>query len=559
MAKLLKKSFIKRTFSFLLVSAVSAFAFTACSSGDGDKKTAGTTVTEDTAEQETGKEAETKDGNALKSINVGIASMPVNFNTLERSDDAILDIFFQPIVSYDDDGTFHPLLAKAVTTEDNQTYTVELEPDALWSDGEPVTADDVLFTVKNIVDADAVAVQTSKFYIFEGTDDGGHSTSGDGSVSGIQKVDDHTVTFKTKFPVNELVVYSILNVLRPLPEHVLKDVPVEQFPTNQLFQEPTVTDGPYKLVKYEQGQSLVVEANKTYCKGVPKIDQITFKIITSENISAQLESGEIDLNASTIAYDDYERVKGLSDITVTAPEQAFRARILFINTKTVPDNRVRQAISYAINRDVLVKSVLNGVGTVSQGPYLDNNVFYNDSISAPVYDTAKAQALLKEAGWDKIKKLRLVVGTRDSTAVRAAQVIANQLTEAGIQIEIQQFDHATSLSMARAGDFDLTIFGYGLSPVEPDVAFLFKSTGSFNLSQYNNSKVDELFNEGLAIVDTEERKKVYDQIQEQFAIDFPDPFLYGERNIYGVNNRLKIDHVNAFGFFNDVYNWDVTE
>lgn len=539
----------------LLVCAVLLLTLMACGRGNAGGSAANTPSAAETASSADAAKAGTAESSSL---NIGISAMPVNFNTLERSDDAILDLFFQPLLQYDDDGTFWPLLADSVTTKDNQTYTVKLNERAKWTDGEPVTADDVLFTVKSITNKKATAVMTSKFYVFEGTDDSGYSLSTDGGVSGIVKVDDHTLTFKTKFPVNDYVVKSIFTVLRTLPEHVLKAVPIEQFPTQKLFQKPTVTNGPYKLVAYQQDQYMQLAANSDYYKGVPKIGRLNFKILTAANITAQLESKEIDLNASSVPYDDYERVKALTNVTTYVTKQPIRARILFTNTKTVTDSRVRQAISYALDREALVAGVLKGAGTPAQGPYLDNNVFYNDSLSAVVHDPEKAEKLLKEAGWDAGKTLRLVVGTRDHTAVRAAEIVANQLTKAGIGVKIEQYDHATSLAKARAGEFDLVIFGYGLSPVEPDISFLIKSTGSFNLGKYNNADVDHWLVEGLKIVDTEKRKAAYDKVQEIFGKDFPTPFLYGEKVIFAVNKRVKLGgEPKAFGFYNNVYQWDV--
>lgn len=539
----------------LFACAVLLLTLTACGGGNTAGQSADTSSAAKTANTADAAKTGTAESSSL---NIGISAMPVNFNTLERSDDAILDLFFQPLLQYDDDGTFWPLLADSVTTEDNQTYTVKLNERAKWTDGEPVTADDVLFTVKSITNKNATAVMTSKFYVFEGTDDSGYSLSADGVVSGIAKVDDHTLTFRTKFPVNDNVVKSIFTVLRTLPEHVLKDVPIEQFPTQELFQKPTVTNGPYKLVAYQQDQYMQLSANPDYFNGAPKIGQLNFKILTAANITAQLESGEIDLNASSVPYDDYERVRTLAGVTTYVTRQPIRARILFINTQTVTDSRVRQAISYALDRDALVAGVLKGAGTPAQGPYLDNNVFYNAGLSAVVHDPEKAKSLLKEAGWDAGKTLRLVVGTRDQTAVRAAEIVANQLTEAGIGVKVEQYDHATALAKARAGEFDLVIFGYGLSPVEPDVSFLIKSTGSFNLGKYNNADVDHWLTEGLKIVDTEQRKAAYNKVQEIFGNDFPTPFLYGEKIIFAVNQRVNLGgEPKAFGFYNNVYQWDV--
>lgn len=495
---------------------------------------------------------------ANKVLNVGITSVPTNFDTLEHTDDYILDVFFQPLVQYDETGTkFANILADSVATEDNRTFTVKLNSDAKWTDGEPVTADDVIYTVEAITSKKVAAIPTSKFSIFQGTDGAGFSTSADGTVSGVTKTDEHTLTFQTKSPLDLSIVEAVFTVLRPLPSHILKDVPTEKLFTNELFQNPTVTDGPFKLVSYQKGQFIQLEANKDYYRGAPKLDQLNFKILTSSNITAELETGEIDLNDGSVAYDDYEKVKTLKNVETVVSEDEGIGRMLFINTKTVPDARVRRAISYAINRSAILQGVFKGIGVIEQGPFLSNNTFYNKAYSTAVYDPDKSKQLLKEANWGTGKTLRFVADSGSATNQKVVQIVADNLKSAGFHLDVQQLDHATALARARKGDFDLTNFGYSLSPSNPDVSFLIHSTGSFNLSQYSNPQVDEWLEQGLTTVDPTDRKAIYDKVQQQFSEDLPCPFLYGELAIHCVNNRVTSGSVRTFGTYNDVHLWDV--
>jgi peptide/nickel transport system substrate-binding protein len=495
--------------------------------------------------------------NSKKTINVGIAAVPANFDPLEHTDDAVLDLFFQPLVQYDSSGkNFIPFLAKKITTTDNQAFKVELNKKAKWTDGKPVTADDVLYTVGAITNKKVAAVQTSKFYIFKGTDSAGFSTSNNGKVSGIKKIDNQTVEFTTKWPVEISIIKSIFTVLRPIPAHILKEVPIKKLFTNKLFQNPTVTDGPFKVNQIQKDQFIRFTANHNYYKGTPKINQLNVKILTESNIVAQLQNGEIDLNASSVSSEDYNRLKSLKNVKSFISDDQNIARILFINTKKIKDAKVRRAINYAINRETIVKNYLKGAGEIAQGPYLTNNVYYNDKY-APSYNPDKAKKLVKEANWDSKRTLQFVADTGNSGFVKVIQMIADDLKNIGIKVKINQYDHVTALAKARKGDYDLYNVGYGLSPSEPDVSFLIKSTGSFDITQYHNKEVDQLLDKGLKKTSFEDRKKIYDQLQQKFAKDIPDPFLYGEKPIFAVNKRVKVGNISAFGLFNNAYLWEV--
>ena len=493
---------------------------------------------------------------AKKTLTIGISSVPTNFDTLEHTDDAILDVFFQPLVQYNEDGTkFENILADSITSQDNQTFSAKLNNKAKWTDGEPVTADDVIYTVKAITSKKVAAIPTSKFSIFEGTDDAGFSTSTDGTVSGITKVDDHTVTFKTKSPLELSIVEAVFTVLRPLPSHVLKNVPIEKLFTNQLFQNPTVTDGPFKLVSYQKDQFIQMEANKDYYRGAPKIDQLNFKI--TSNIAAELETGEIDLNESSVSFKDLEKVKALKNVTTVVTKDESVGRMLFINTKTVPDARVRRAISYAIDRNAIVSGALSGIGKIEQGPFLSNNVFFDKAYSTVVHDPEKSKQLLKEANWNTTKELNFVADAGSATGQKVVQVIADNLKSVGLNVKVQQLDHATTLARARKGNFDLTNFGYQLIPSNPDVSFLISSKGSFNLSQYSNPQVDKWLEQGLTTVNPDDRKAIYGKIQQQFNEDLPCPFLYGEYSIHCANKRVTSGPIGIFGVYNNLHLWNV--
>src|SRR5206468_6849188 len=147
-----------------------------------------------------------------------------------------------------------------------------------------------------------------------------------------------------------------------MPKHVLQDVAPEQLQQNAFMQKPNVSFGAFKFVSYQKDQYIELEANKDYFKGAPKIDKLYFKIMPAANIVAQLQSGEIQMNypgSGFIPIQDYEKVKNMSNVR-TIPGKPVDYQTLTFNTKTIPDARVRQAITHAINRELLVHNLLKG-------------------------------------------------------------------------------------------------------------------------------------------------------------------------------------------------------
>ena len=251
-----------------------------------------------------------------KIVNIGITNSPMNLNPIDPGDMAstqMVNILYQPLLELDDNMTFVPMLADSVNTTDNKTFTVKLNDKAKWTDGKPVTADDVVFTVKLISNKKTNSMIASNFSILQGLDDKGLIPDAAADIEGIKKLDDHTVQFKTKAQVSSNIFNNAISRnINTVPEHIFKSIDPAGVGKSAEVQKPTVTDGAFKLVSYVKDQSVQFEANKDFFKGAPKLDKLNFKILQGTNITAQLQSGEIDMNMpviGTIPADDYDKVK----------------------------------------------------------------------------------------------------------------------------------------------------------------------------------------------------------------------------------------------------------
>lgn len=529
------------------ISLVTMLSFTGC--GSNGKSSSSSTST----------------STAKKIVNIGIMNAPSAFNPLDSSDIAqnyMTDILFRPLVMLDSNLKFQPALADSITTSDNISFTVKLNKKAKWTDGKPVTADDTLFTLGLITNPKVTSTIASKFNVLEGLDKNGKNTSGQDSFSGAKKVDDNTFVLKTKQAMDKIVFEDILcTYLKTVPQHMLKDADLSKLAQNEFFQKPTVTDGAFKFVAYNKDQNVQLEANKSYFRGTPKLSKLNFKIMQGTEITVQLQSGEIDMNEpgiGVIPVDDIDKVKKMENVNaVTKGLLPSTVQTLQINNKTITDPNVRKAISLAINRKQIVSKLLKGVGEVIGGLYTSNCKYYDKASNSATYDPAKAKELLKAAGWDSNKTIKFDVPTGNTAREQAANIIAQNLTDVGIKVEIQKYDFVTSLATAKKHDFDIYIVGFPVDPVNPDITSYIATGQTLNLSQYSNPELDTLLQTAKTTVDDSKRKEAFTQIQQIYAKDIPAPGVYGQISMGAVNKRLTYGGPKSYGMYLDLEKWDV--
>lgn len=508
----------------------------------------------------------TGDAGAKKVINIGMMNAPSGFNPLESTDVAqnvASGLLFNPLVELDDDMEYKPMLADSIETKDNQTFTVKLNEKAKWTDGNAITADDVIFTVGLIANPKVPSTIASKFALLAGLDENGKNTTGAEEIEGIKKVDDHTVEFKTKKPVDmALFEDNIGTRLKTVPKHILKDIAPDKLYQSPLIINPTVTSGAFKLVTYAKDQYVQFAANKDYFMGTPKIDELYFKIMQGSNITVQLESGEIDMNHPSIGlipFEDYDKVKGMSQISTESGGPQSTIQTLMINTKTITDVKVREAFSYAINRKMIAEDLLKGDGEEIELPYLSSSQFLNKDITTKSYDPEKAKALLKEAGWDANRVINFDVPTGNKVREKVADIIVDNLKNIGIKVNVQKYDFVTSLAKAKSHEFDIYIVGIPVYPTNPDLSTILQTGGSLNLSQYSSPEMDKLLTDGMNEIDSAKKKEIYNQVQELFIKDLPCPSVYVQNQLKAVNKRVTCGKPKDYGMFIDVYKWDVAE
>ena len=498
-----------------------------------------------------------------KSVNVAVTSTITTMNPLLIGPEEVvkyaLSLTYLPLVELNQELEFVPQLADSITTEDNLTFTIHLDEKAAWSDGVPVTAKDVEFVFLCMTNP-ACGNTGMSMYAIEGVGDDGFIDADATSIDGVKIIDDKTLTVTAKWPI---ALYTFMNnfgrYILPLPEHVLGDVPKDQLLTYDWFNKPTVISGPYCIENYDLNHYVHYVANEHYWQGEPKIKYLNLNVVEPAQLLAGLQSGEIDLIQQTmgsILLEDYEAVKALSNVTVYMGTPVTNQSI-FINVNRVPDVRIRQALLYGIDRELILRELVYGNGEIVDGFLCSASPYYSDEVVPTAYNPEKAAQLIAEAKADGTPTtLTWYVNSGDVTFVQAASFIAAMFQEIGLTIDIKTVDFATLMSVANNLEFDVMSVQYTYAPVDPytDMSWLLSEWG---WTQYVNDEVAAALTESQALSDAEQITARYTLVDKMMQQDAPMISAYILSTMGVCSNRLVNATPDVFGTFINVHEWDV--
>jgi peptide/nickel transport system substrate-binding protein len=356
-----------------------------------------------------------------------------------------------------------------------------------------------------------------------------------------------------------------------MPRHLLEGVPA----TKSHLQRNPIGTGPYVFKEWKSG-SITLTANPEYFKGKPHIDRVMFRYFTDQSAAfMELLNGGVDINPLTPAQyakqTDTERFRSQYE-TYTYLSNGYSFIGYNLNRKPFDDKRVRQALSYATPVDNIIDSVMHGYAVASAGPYKPGTVWYNDNLSPYGLDLAKAEELLREAGYrrndrgllvkdGKPLKVELLTNT-NTTRQQIAEVIQNGWKELGITVSIRVLEWGTFLNEhVNKGNFDAVILGWTIVP-DPDISTIFHSEGckagaTLNFICFKNAEADLLFDRAIRTFSTEERRDYYNRVQEILAEEQPYTFLYAPYALYAVSSRVRGIEPAPAGIFYNIEDWYV--
>lgn len=503
-------------------------------------------------------------GGQEKTLFIGQVNPPITFNPLNAPTIASqydqMPIF-DSLLGMVEPLEFSPLLADVFEIVDDTTLHIELNSKANWTDGTPITADDVAFTINMIANPQVETAIGSYISHFAGLDARGKLPEGETELSSVHVIDDKTLEIELSSAVDVNIIKELFGVnLRILPKHRLENVDPATFGQDPYFSAPDVTSGAYTFVRYEKDQYVEYAANPDYYRGAPNIEHIFIKLVQATSLSTMLETGEIHFNTGigigNIPSTDFESTQALENIhTKTEPNTS--VQMVMFNVDSIQDPRVRQAMAYAMDRESVLENLLRGSGEVVDALYTSLNPYLDTSIPQYSYDPDKAKELLEEAGWDFDREINLVVPVGNKNREQLANILAQNLTDVGFHVSMNKYDFPTTMQKALAHDFDILLIGNNFA-LDPDgIAVMLESGQPYNFPQYSNAEVDELFEAGRNEPDAEKRYEIYSRIQQILHDELPIITAYSYHELVGVSNDLINGGPSFFGTWYNAYQWDL--
>ena len=426
-------------------------------------------------------------------------------------------------------------------SRDELTITFHLRKGVKWHDGEELTAHDVDFTYRYMIDPKTPTAYAEPFR----------------QVRRAEVVDRYTyrVTYEKPY-APALLSWGIWI----LPRHILEatwQAGVDLRTTRQ--NRHPVGTGPYLFREWRTGEKIILEANPDYFEGRPYLNRVVYRIIPDQStIFLELKARNIDRAGLTpIQYrrqTDYPAFRSaFNRYRYLANGYAYLGFNLL--DPRFADKRVRQAMAYAIDKHEIIEGVLLGLGQAAAGPYKPGTWWYHPDVKPYPFDPARAKALLAEAGWkltqrDGIlerdgKPFSFTLRTNQGNLVRqqTAEIIQRRLGAVGIDVKIHIVEWAAFINtFIRKRDFEAIILGWGLGN-DPDQYDLWHSTKTgpdeLNHISYKNPRVDELLEAGRRTFEEARRKAIYGELQEIMAEEQPVVFLYVPETLPVVSSRVR--------------------
>jgi peptide/nickel transport system substrate-binding protein len=437
-------------------------------------------------------------------------------NTTDNQSDQAIWMIYNALIRYDENMRFVPDLALSwKVAEDQVTWTFELRKGVRFHDGAPFDAHAVKANFERVLDPEQGHNRRDLF----------------APIERVDVVDDFTVNVVTRFP---------FGAFEPMMAHV-----------SSAIRSPTKDDsgtGPYKLRSWRKDLELILERNADYWGEKGKLETIIYRPIpeAASRIIA-LESGDVDV-ITQIPPKDTQRLEREPDVvvkkTVSIGAQQFR---FHCKRKPFTDPRVRQAISYAVDRRSILENLMPGMADPSTGPLTPRMRGRADLGEIP-YDPEKAKRLLAEAGYPRGFKTKITTTPRYNMGVELAQAMAAQLEKVGIEAEIEVLEWGTITQfwgglLPEDCPLEIFIMGAGASSADADWGlrpiFRTQERNENNYGFYSNAEFDDLIERAMREVDAEKRNALYRRAQEIVYLEDPGAlWLYDNYHVVAMRSNV---------------------
>ncbi|AGK61240.1 ABC-type dipeptide transport system, periplasmic component [Archaeoglobus sulfaticallidus PM70-1] len=521
MRKLLSVGFV---IALILAIAISGCAGT-------NKTTEPSTPPSEGAKEET-KKVESKP-------NVVIYGYVSEMTTLDPSTEfsnsiIILPNVYECLVKYTPEGLKPWLATSWESNEDGTEWIFHLRKGVKFHSGNELTAEDVKWSIER-----TVRMGLGASFIWD-------------PVESIEVVDDYTIKFKLKYPANLPLIASSSYGAYIMDSKLLSKIGDDETIADYLNKGHDAGSGPYTIEKYEPKTEVVLKKFDEYWGGWSddQFDIAIIKIVPDASLREQMvASGEIHI-ARDLPLDDIPKLQQDPNVVVKQ-KSSYQELYAMLNTRKPPlDNKlVRQALSYAVPYEDIVKYVLHDYGKAAKGPIPPGMLGYFEDLKTYTYDPEKAKELLEQAGYPNGGfKLVLTYTNGDEAEAKVAEILKAEWGKLGIDVEIRPMNWEQQWALAKSDPMkaqDVFIF-YWWPTYPTPYDFLFSMFHSedeinFNLAYYSNPEFDELIDKAVALEGTniEKAKDLYRKAEEILMEDAPAIFLYSPDDVYVIHKSVK--------------------
>jgi peptide/nickel transport system substrate-binding protein len=463
-------------------------------------------------------------------VTIGHSSKPDIINPILTSETIsvhLMNLIFSSLVRFDSAQRPVPDLAKSwEVSKDGLVWTFFLRDDVKFHDGHPLTAQDVEFTYRAIMNPENMSPVAERYKL----------------IDRIETEGDHIFRVALRHPFAPLIHRLSREIA---PKHLLESADLRNTP----FNRHPVGSGPFKLADWTEDDTVILDANGEYFeKDRPILDRLIFKTYPDRGAALEaISRGKMDI-ALNLAASDLLFVSRRRPFRVySAPGASYYAITFNLRDPIFSDIRVRMALDYAIDKESIIKNQLKGYSRTCTGPFAVNSWAYNPNIQPIPYDIGHAIALLDQVGWRDTDgdgvldrdgepfEISLAVPNISDSLERIAVAIRAQLMKIGITMKLVYVDDSKLYETLFQAMLTKSAAG-----ADPDYAYRawHSEGGDANLTSYENRLVDDLLEQGRRTTDLEKRKAIYYKIHEIVHDDYPAIFLASGCEFIGSNYRF---------------------
>lgn len=444
-------------------------------------------------------------------------------------------------------------------SEDHLKVTFAMKQDLVWSDDTPLTANDYVFSWENASNPDNEWPRLGSYEPF---------------IESITATDDYTIEVTFKEAIATSIEKASNALAYVLPMHIWDGADWKDPEANPEIMAPTVSAGPFVLQEWRKDQFATFTANENFFLGRPNFDTYTVQLFGNVNTAMQaLYGGEIDeFGPDNENWPDAQENDSVQALQWDAPDNAVMYFGFNTRLEIFQDTAVRQALNFALDKELITSELTYGLGERATGMYLPTSWAYNPDVETFAYDVDKANQLLDEAGWtmgdDGVREkdgqrlsFQFIYGPNNDVIREQMATVAQQFwAEVGAEVEVLGMEWGAYLSLTREGPYDWGVFMNMYIPsIDPDIIWFKRDAGdAYNRVGYQNDRVFELYDQALLEFDREKRKEMYMEIQQILTEESPWIWIYYEQGHTAFSNRIGGVEINDLGL-NDEWEWYIEE